>query len=106
MVVPLLSGGGMRAKILEGMAVGKVVLSTTLGMEGIAAKDGDDCLLADTPQAFLAAIEWCYQQGAQLQRMGAAAKNFCTEHYDNLEIARNLLEIYAHQVELHTAECG
>jgi hypothetical protein len=38
--------------------------------------------------------------------MGAAAKDFCTEHYDNLEIARNLLEIYAHQVELHTAECG
>jgi glycosyltransferase involved in cell wall biosynthesis len=106
MVVPLLSGGGMRAKILEGMAVGKVVLSTTLGMEGIAAKDGTDCLLADTPQAFLAAIEWCYQQAAQLQRMGAAAKNFCTEHYDNLEIARSLLEIYAQQVELHTAEYG
>ncbi len=39
MVVPLLSGGGMRAKILEGMAVGKVVLSTRLGIEGIDAKD-------------------------------------------------------------------
>ncbi|MBL7775228.1 MAG: glycosyltransferase, partial [Saprospiraceae bacterium] len=38
LVVPLLSGGGMRAKILEGMALGKVVLSTSLGLEGIAAR--------------------------------------------------------------------
>lgn len=105
MVVPLLSGGGMRAKILEGMAVGKVVLSTTLGMEGIAAQDKSDCLIADTPQAFLAAITWCYAQKNKLVQLGEAAKDFCTQHYDNLEIARNLLEVYAQQVELHTAEC-
>ena len=105
MVVPLLSGGGMRAKILEGMAVGKVVLSTTLGMEGIAARDKSDCLLADTPQDFLAAIAWCYGQKNKLVQLGEAAKDFCTQHYDNLEIARNLLEVYAQQVELHTAEC-
>lgn len=105
MVVPLLSGGGMRAKILEGMAVGKVVLSTTLGMEGIAARDKSDCLLADTPQDFLEAISWCYTQKNQLVHLGEAAKDFCTQHYDNLEIARNLLEVYAQQVELHTAAC-
>lgn len=105
MVVPLLSGGGMRAKILEGMAVGKVVLSTTLGMEGISAQNMSDCLLADTPQDFLAAIAWCYAQKNKLVQLGEAAKDFCTQHYDNLEIARNLLEVYAQQVELHTAEC-
>jgi polysaccharide biosynthesis protein PslH len=92
MVVPLLSGGGMRAKILEGMAIGKVVLSTTVGMEGIEAHHGRECLLADTPEAFASAIEWCLQQGSALSNMGTHALVFCTEHYDNLRVAKRLTE--------------
>lgn len=94
MVVPLLSGGGMRAKILEGMAVGKVVLSTTLGMEGISAKDRKECLLADTPEEFRAAIRLCYDMDAELVKMGRRAQAFCAEHYDNLEVAKRLTETY------------
>ena len=91
MVVPLLSGGGMRAKILEGMAVGKVVVSTRLGMEGIEAKDRQECLLADTPQDWLEAISWCYQQGEGLAKMGAKAQVFCSNNFENLEVARRLI---------------
>jgi glycosyltransferase involved in cell wall biosynthesis len=98
MVVPLLSGGGMRAKILEGMAVGKVVLSTTLGMEGIEARDQKECLLADSPEAFRQAIRWCYDQGPDLARMGRRAQAFCTARYDNLEVGRRLLDTYRQQV--------
>jgi len=92
MVVPLLSGGGMRAKILEGMAVGKVVLSTRVGMEGIEARHRQECLLADTPAEILEAVRWCYKQGEQLASLGHAAREFCMENYDNLEVARRLVE--------------
>ena len=56
MLVPLLSGGGMRVKIIEGMAVGKAILSTTLGAEGIAVRDGHDIVLRDSPAAWLDAL--------------------------------------------------
>ncbi len=92
MVVPLLSGGGMRAKILEGMAVGKVVLSTPLGMEGIEARNRQECLLAEQPEAWLEAIRWCYAQGEQLAMLGAQARSFCEAHFDNEVVARHLLE--------------
>ncbi|MBL7825376.1 MAG: glycosyltransferase [Saprospiraceae bacterium] len=91
MVVPLLSGGGMRAKILEGMALGKVVLSTRLGMEGIEASDGNACLLADTPEQWLQAVKWCYEQGEELAKIGRKARNFCVNQFDNREVARQLV---------------
>ena len=46
MLVPLLSGGGMRIKIIEGMALGKAILSTRMGAEGIAVRDGEDIFCA------------------------------------------------------------
>lgn len=103
MVVPLLSGGGMRAKILEGMAVGKVVVSTRLGMEGIDANDGEDCLLADSPEAWLEAIRWCHQQGENLVEMGQKGRGFCERNFENLEVARRLIKTFQRAI-LSTAE--
>ncbi len=103
MVVPLLSGSGMRAKILEGMALGKVVLATRMGMEGIAAENHGQALLADTAEEFVAALDWCQNAGAGLQSLGASAQNFCAEHFDNQAIARNLLEVYRGQREFFLA---
>jgi glycosyltransferase involved in cell wall biosynthesis len=94
MVVPLLSGGGMRAKILEGMAVGKVVLSTRVGMEGIDAHHGRECLIADTTEEFAEALAWCREQGPALLELGKNAAQFCAEHYDNLKVAERLLEAF------------
>lgn len=94
MVTPLLSGGGMRAKILEGMALGRVVLSTPLGLEGIHARHLQEALIADTPQDFLNAVKWCIAEGPALQRLGEQAQNFCFGHFDNLEVARQLMGAY------------
>ena len=58
MVVPLLSGSGMRAKILEGMVLGKVVLTTKIGVEGIDATDKKEVLIADKVDEFHDAIEY------------------------------------------------
>ncbi len=98
MVVPLLSGGGMRAKILEGMAVGKVVLSTRIGMEGIAAQSRRECLLADAPEDFLSAIRWCVERGPDLVHIGHRAQVFCAENFDNVQVAKRLLETYRNMV--------
>lgn len=51
-VVPLRIGGGTRIKILEAMAAGKVVVSTTIGAEGLEVDHGEHLLLADTPRDF------------------------------------------------------
>jgi len=94
MVVPLLSGGGMRAKILEGMAVGKVVLSTRMGMEGIEAFDRGECLLAEQPTDWLDAIQWCFAEGENLAALGARARVFCEQHFDNETVARELVKVF------------
>ena len=53
-VVPLLVGGGTRFKVVEAMAVGKPVVSTRLGAEGIPATPGENIVLADDPNSFAA----------------------------------------------------
>ncbi len=73
MVVPLLSGSGMRAKILEGMALGKVVLTTSVGLEGIEARHKKEVLVADTSKEFLDALNFCQElSSGQLQQIGSA----------------------------------
>lgn len=94
MVVPLLSGGGMRAKILEGMALGKAVLSTPMGMEGIEAADRRECLLAGQPSEWLEAVRWCYSEGENLAALGARARVFCAHNFDNEAVARKLVEVF------------
>ena len=94
MVVPLLAGSGMRAKILEGMALGKVVLSTTIGLEGIPGRHQQEVLIADTAPEFAQAIRWCYAQANALGHIGQQAKTFCIDHFDHLEVARRLLDSY------------
>jgi glycosyltransferase involved in cell wall biosynthesis len=93
-IVPLLSGSGMRAKILEGMALGKVVISTSVGLEGIDARDKKEVLLADTPEAILEALDFCFQHPQNLPLIGAAAHRFVYDRYNNLQIARRLVDTY------------
>jgi len=94
MIVPLLSGSGMRAKILEGMALGKVVITTSLGLEGIEATDRKEVLVANQLSEFIDCIEYCYHSNGQLSRIGQNARQFIANHYDNLSIGRNLHQYY------------
>lgn len=56
-IVPLLSGGGMRIKVLEAMAAGCCVLSTNIGAEGIAVRHGHEVMLCDKPEEWLVAFD-------------------------------------------------
>jgi len=94
MIVPLLSGSGMRAKILEGMALSKVILTSSLGLEGINARHKKEVLIADTTSAFLDNINFCIQHRPQLLSIGEKARDFVAHQYDNLRIAKDLLNGY------------
>jgi polysaccharide biosynthesis protein PslH len=94
MVVPLLSGGGMRVKIVEAMALGKVVLSTSIGAEGIPFTDGKDLLIANTPQAFVERMEWLRAHPEEVQRIGNAARALALREFDRSVVTARLVEFY------------
>ena len=94
MLVPLLSGSGMRIKIIEGMALGKPVLSTPLGAEGIAVRDGHDILLRDSAAAWLDALRaWARGEVPSMQ-IGAAAACTATGLYDNRRVTQRFVGLY------------
>ncbi|MEM0994596.1 MAG: glycosyltransferase family 4 protein [Bacteroidota bacterium] len=94
MIVPLQSGSGIRVKILEGMALGKVVVTTNLGLEGIAASNGKEIMVADSPKAFLSCIETCLEHQDKLAQVGRQARQLIEQEFDNLEIAEELVSAY------------
>jgi len=100
MLVPLFSGSGMRVKILEGMALGKAVVSTTIGLEGIAAKDQEEVLIADTVNLFVQAIVDCLSGQVQVEQMGKKAITFIEKTFDNRTIAKKLLDFYQNSLNL------
>jgi glycosyltransferase involved in cell wall biosynthesis len=94
MVVPLFSAGGMRVKIVEGMAMGRCVISTTMGAEGIECTDGTDILLADTPEAFAARITGLLDDPTAVARIGAEARKLVDRSYSDAPIVRDLVAFY------------
>jgi glycosyltransferase involved in cell wall biosynthesis len=82
MVVPLLSGSGMRVKILEAFARGIPVVSTTIGVEGIDAVPGKHLLVADQPADFAAAVLRLIEHPAEAARLAGAARQLLEERYD------------------------
>lgn len=93
-IVPLLSGGGMRAKILEAMSLGRVVISSSIGLEGISAKHRRDLFIADTPAQFVEAVADCLVRGRKLERIGRAAAARFHKRYDRRVLAGKLLNRY------------
>lgn len=94
MVVPLFSAGGMRVKIIEGMAMGKCVVSTTIGAEGIACTPGHDILIADTAEAMVKCITDLLRAPACISTIGANARTLVTERYANQRICNDLVEFF------------
>jgi len=94
MIVPLQSGSGIRVKILEGMALGKVVITTGVGLEGIDAQNGKEIMVADSVEAFASCISTCLEHQNKLEQVGKRARNLIEKEFDNLEIAKELLLAY------------
>jgi glycosyltransferase involved in cell wall biosynthesis len=88
-------------KILEGMALGKVVISTSLGKEGIEAHDKEEIIVADTVAAFVLAIGYCLWKPESMQQIGENARAFVGRHFNNRQITQRLFEIFHQLVEEH-----
>jgi len=94
MIVPLLSGSGMRVKIIEGMALGKVVITTTVGAEGIDYINGQHLLIADTPEAFFAHVQKLSTDETFGHHISTEARKLVEEKYDNFKIMDQLSDFY------------
>lgn len=94
MIVPLLFGTGMRVKIIEGMAMQKCIITTSMGAEGINCKNGKDIMIADTPDEFYRAILQCITQPNQWREIGLNARVTAEKYHDINENAGRMLTIY------------
>jgi glycosyltransferase involved in cell wall biosynthesis len=94
MIVPLLSGSGMRVKIIEGMAMKKCIIATSMAAEGIACEHGKDILIADTPDEFYRSILQCITQPHRWREIGEQARKTVERDHDINTNAERMLGIY------------
>lgn len=94
MIVPLTSGGGMRVKIIEGMAFGKTIISTAVGAEGIEYEKGVNLLIANTEPEFVDAINTCLNNTSFSDSLGKKARALVEAKYDNQIICNKLSAFY------------
>jgi glycosyltransferase involved in cell wall biosynthesis len=92
-VVPILSGGSTRLKIIEAMAWGTPVVSTRVGAEGLAVTHGQDILLADTPDEFAAMIDQLINDQALWQRLSTAGRELVAQRYSADSMYRQYRDI-------------
>lgn len=94
MIVPLLSGSGVRVKIIEGMALGKTIITTAIGAEGLAVEHGKNILIANTPDEFMECISKCVASPDICTILGENARNFVALNHNNDLITNRLIEFY------------
>ncbi|MCX2450606.1 glycosyltransferase [Pedobacter sp. PLR] len=94
MIVPLLSGSGMRVKIIEGMAMSKCIIATSMAAEGIRCEHGKDILIADTADEFYRAILQCITNPKKWKEIGENARKTVERDHDVKIIAERMLNIY------------
>lgn len=94
MLVPLLSAGGMRVKIIEGMARGKCIITTKIGAEGIDYSSGKNIVIADSPAEFKKEINELVNNPDKIKTIGEEARRLVEKKYDNNQITENLISFY------------
>jgi glycosyltransferase involved in cell wall biosynthesis len=87
-VVPLRIGGGTRLKIFEALSMGKAVVATTVGAEGLPVVPGEHFLQADTPGEFARAVVALLADPGRRRALGAAGRRLVEEHYSWAQAAR------------------
>ncbi len=91
-IVPLRLGGGTRLKILESMALGTPVISTRKGAEGLNVTDGENILIADSPEAFAGAVNFLLSDPDARTRLAIAGRQLVQEQYDWAIIGHQLTQ--------------
>jgi glycosyltransferase involved in cell wall biosynthesis len=91
-IVPLRLGGGTRLKIVESMAAGLPVLSTSVGAQGLGAHDGDELMLADDPADFVRKAVTLLSNNDLRTEMAATARTFVEAHYSWQSLGQRFAE--------------
>jgi GT2 family glycosyltransferase len=97
-VCPILSGSGVRVKLLEAFAAGIPVVSTSIGAEGLASKDGEICALADDPTTFADHVVELLDDPQRADAIAARARSVVEETRDMAVITRKLEQSYRRAV--------
>ena len=105
-VVPLRMGGGTRLKVLEAMAMGKAIVSTTVGSEGFEVTSGRELVLGDTPAQFAAAVVGLLRDPQRREELGKVARDFAASGYDWLIVVPMLERVYETRNTPHEPRTG
>ncbi len=92
-IVPLRIGGGTRLKIYEAMAMGKAVVSTTIGAEGLPVQHGENILIADVPEDFAQQTVTLLRDAARRNQIGVAARKLVAENYTWASVAKGFADV-------------
>ncbi|MCL2290518.1 MAG: glycosyltransferase family 4 protein [Bacteroidetes bacterium] len=93
MIVPLLSGSGMRIKIMEGLALGKPIITTTIGAEGIEITDKENIFIANTTEAMVQTIDFCVNHIEKCEEIGKNARKLIESKYAQEIITKDFMAI-------------
>jgi polysaccharide biosynthesis protein PslH len=93
--VPPRSGGGVRIKLAEALALGCATVSTTLGAEGIQVKEGEHLLIADDAHAFANAVLRLFAHPETAARLAQNAKLHAAEHLNRAAATKKLSDFYS-----------
>jgi polysaccharide biosynthesis protein PslH len=99
-VAPLLVGGGTRVKILEACAMGKPVVSTGLGAEGLQLRHGESLLIADDPDLFAAHVARVLTMPVLAARLGATGRRLVVDRFDWDRIGESLCSLLQQRLRL------
>lgn len=91
MVVPVLSGSGIRIKIMEGMVAGRPVVTTTMGAEGLDYAAGENIWIADTAEAFADAVVYAVTHREEAERVGGNGRQLMLEHHNIEKLTAELI---------------
>lgn len=94
MIVPLLAGSGIRVKIIEGMAYGKCIISTSIGAEGVPYENNKDIIIADTPEDFANAIIDSVNCPEKVKHIQQAARQTAEKHFSRENVYLPLVDLY------------
>jgi len=99
LVIPLFAGSGMRVKIIEGLALGKVVVSTPIGAEGIPATPEKELFLAETSIDFIRHLDLLISNESIRKSVSLSARRFVREKFDNFVICQSLIDFYTQNLQ-------
>lgn len=100
MIVPLKSGSGLRIKIIEGMAYGKAIVSTSIGAEGINYTHGKNIFIADNVKDFTARVIELLNDKEKRKETENNAAAFARDEFDNLHVVSKLVDFYKNHLNV------